>query len=630
MITPRPYQKEAVPKVREALTKTGVALVVIASGLGKTILSALTWHGFKKGRGLFLVHINGILDHAMGEYRKVYGDQVKPALYNGLHKNITGADIVFANLNTMRRHMHKFPRDHFSWMTVDETHHAQARTYRPVIDYFRCPKVGITATPDRKDLLDIRAIFGKEVVGIPLEEAIARNLLPKIEYRIVTDSSFDQQALQQMTKDAFEKGRRFFMPEINRRLFIHARDEKVAETIERREEKTIIFCSSIAHAEYFRKFLASAGVYHSRQHPKRNEEILGDFRKGVFNRLVVVDAFNEGLDVPDVGLVVFYRTTESEIVFRQQLGRGLRPTKEKLIVLDFVGNAERVQMLKTMMDKIQLADGSGGGGAKSDHIHVSGEGFDFSFSEAIVDVLKLIERVKTPLYATWQEASKAAIALGITLESEYKTQHWRDPKLPGDPRSAYKDFPGWPIFLGRQPKNPYSTWREASEAARKLKVKTAKEYTLRYKDDPRLYAAPDSRYPDFPGWYVFLGKRVPGSGSTFYPTWEEASKAALRLGIQSSSEYVRRRKEDPRFYVSPRAAYPKFPGWHVFLGKPVPNPYPTWQEAGKAAQKIGIQTQKQYREIRRRDRRLYAEPHLSYPDFPGWAVFLGKEREEKQ
>ncbi len=130
MIVPRPAQKLAVPAARKALREEGRALVVLASALGKMIASALIWRGFKKGPGLFLAHTNGILDHAIKEYPRVYGKRVKMAFYNGQSKDIEGAQIIFATFQTMVQHLADFPQEHFQWMTVDESHHSQARTWR--------------------------------------------------------------------------------------------------------------------------------------------------------------------------------------------------------------------------------------------------------------------------------------------------------------------------------------------------------------------------------------------------------------------------------------------------------------------------------------------------------------------
>jgi hypothetical protein len=107
----------------------------------------------------------------------------------------------------------------------------------------------------------------------------------------------------------------------------------------------------------------------------------------------------------------------------------------------------------------------------------------------------------------------------------------------------------------------YGTWQESSKAAIALGIKSQAEYWKRYKEDPRLLATPHKRYPDFPGYRVMLG------GSEKFGTWQEASVVAIAMGIKSSSEYKKRYAENPRLVGSPAWSYPDFPGWHKFLGK---------------------------------------------------------------
>ncbi len=548
---------------------------MLATALGKTITSALVWKGFRKGRGLFLVHSNGILEGALKEYRKVYGNGVKLALYNGYSKDIEGADIVFATFQTMGSVLNHFPSNYFAWMTVDEGHHSQADSYRKVIEYFTCPRLAITATPDRRDLLDIRELFGKEVINISLEEAIARGLLPRIEYHILTDQGFDEKALQKITHEVMEEGKRLSLKEINRRVFIRARDEKVAEIVKGYKEQTIIFCRNITHLEHFRSFLNGAVAYHSKKTVEENLGVLEDLRRGKTRRVLAVNAFNEGIDVPDVGLVVFYRATESGTVFRQQLGRGMRPTKDTLIVLDFVGNIERIRMIKKMTDRIaELGQKLKSGRVEHDAFHVSGKSFEFTFSDTVVDLLKVAERVDVEFYPTWQDASESAQRLKLNQKRKYQQDYKNDNKLPSSPDQHYPDFPGWSIFLGR-PQKRYRTrvcdsWQQAGTIAKSASIKSKAEYSVRYKEDPLLPSNPHQLYSDFPGWNTFLG--TPKSQNDFslksrYPTWQEASHAARVLGVMSSTDYRLLYKNDPLLSGAPEKRYKDFPGWKKFLGK---------------------------------------------------------------
>jgi hypothetical protein len=161
----------------------------------------------------------------------------------------------------------------------------------------------------------------------------------------------------------------------------------------------------------------------------------------------VVDAFNEGVNVPSVGLVAFCRVTDSVTVFRQQLGRGLRPGKEKLIVLDFVGNLERIRLILAMVEKIKGFGTPRGPLDKrlNEKFEVSGAGFQFTFSDEIVDLMGVLQHVDEKFYETWEEAAEAARRLEIKTSTEYFSQekYKQDERLPASPARFYSDFPGW-------------------------------------------------------------------------------------------------------------------------------------------------------------------------------------------
>ncbi len=633
-IIPRPYQIEAQKKALLALKKSGKALIVLATGLGKTIASALIVKSLGKLPGIFLVHNNDILERSVGEFQKVFGDNIRCGLYNGHSKEVKGCDIVFASFQTMVRNLKRFKHNQFAWMIVDEGHHGQAETYRKVIEYFHCAKLGVTATPDRMDMKNIRDLFGNEVVNISLEEAIARGWLPKIEYHLVTDEGLDEDRLKQLAKEIREEGRRISIQEINRRVFIKARDEKIAEIIEGYTEKTIIFCRNVHHAENFKVCLLHGETYHSKNSRERNRKSLQNLRNGLTRRILAVNAFNEGIDVPDVGLVVFNRATDSETIFRQQLGRGMRPGKDKLIVLDFVGNAERIAMLKKMTDtiadyheKFTTREERELEGYSKNTFHLSGKGFEFTFADKVVEIMTMVDRANVEFYPTWQEASRVARNLGIKGREEYMRRYKEDARLRVDPHKRYLDFPGYDVFLtGNKKVIHYPTWRLAAKAAKKIGLTTSTDYLGRYKEDPRLPSKPDATYSDFPGWATFFGRKE----KKFFSSWRDARKSVRKLGITSPIEYYKCYKSDPRLPSNPRDTYKDFPGWPTFLGRETmvrskDDIYPTWQEASKAAIRLGItRSGREYANVYKKDKRLPGNPNGAYPNFPGWLKFLGR------
>lgn len=109
-------------------------------------------------------------------------------------------------------------------------------------------------------------------------------------------------------------------------------------------------------------------------------------------------------------------------------------------------------------------------------------------------------------YLFWQYASKAAIRLGITGRTSYKKLYRKDRRLPSSPFHFYKEFPGWPVFLGK-----YRTWGEAAQSAIMLNIKTETEYRKRHHEDSSLPGDPNDFYDNFPGYPTFLGKKESNS-----------------------------------------------------------------------------------------------------------------------
>ena len=512
-VTPRIYQKAAVKAALTGLrARLKRALVVLATGLGKTLTAALIGKEFRAKRILFLVHNNFILKHAIDEFHLVFDEETVMVTYNGMSKKngAKHADIVFATWQTMGNNLKRWKKNHFNLIVVDEAHHTEAVTYAPTVRYFIAPKVGFTATWEREDDADIRDVFGPPVIEITLEEAIAKEWLPPIEYHLVMDESLDDGVLQKIVREIREEHKRFTMAEVNRRLFIKKRDEEIARIIGDYTEKAVVFCASIPHAERMAKTLPVASAFHSKKSPDARRKILSHLRDGTLRQVTAVDAFNEGVDVPSIGLVAFGRVTSSRRIFLQQLGRGLRPGKDKLIVLDFVGNLERIQMVLQMVDKIKGFSGNGnknGGRIVQTPFEVSGAGFEFTFSNQIVDLMEVLNNCQAEFYETWQEASEASIRLGFKIRDQYAKGYRQDPKLPSGPFNVYPDFPGWDVFLGRKMKEYYGTWQEASKAIAQYRSKTKRQYQNDRKNDPKLTSCPNEYYTNFPGWDVFLGKK---------------------------------------------------------------------------------------------------------------------------
>ena len=592
VIKPYVYQVPCIDIVKKTLLTKDEALYVMAMGLGKTITSAFVVEDrLREGkRGIYLCHETYILKRVQGEYVKVLGEGFNFKTFYGSeaegNKDWTAdqADMVFASFQSLNNWHNQwflaFDRDHFDFMVIDESHHAQAPSYKEVIDYFQCKKIAMTATPDRMDLKDIREIFGEEVFDLPLEVGIANGWLANVEYHVLSDG-INNAKLKKICQDVLGHGRRVSIKQINETIFINERDKSqrdvVAEFSKIKElsgdKKTLLFCERTIHADNLLPHFERSGVMHSKKTWKENQTVFDAFEEGKLQYVASVNKFNEGKHVPGVEVIVFLRATDSLTVFWQQLGRALAKigNKTKVIVLDFVANLERLIMIRDMMLRIKKIQGEPVEGPikppiDTDTFNVTGEGFEFIFSDELVDVMKIIEALRKGYYETWEEAGKAAIVLGISTSIEYKANYKKDLRLPSAPDVIYPDFPGFAIFLGRKQKKFYQTWQEAGKAAVALGLKTQPLYKKGYHQDEQLPSNPNVTYSDFPGFYVFFG----GKPNNYYKTWEEASVVAIGANINSYKEYLERcEKIDPRLPQYPVNLYDDFPGWAIYLGKEI-------------------------------------------------------------
>ena len=334
----RPIQSEALA----ALERTRAdgfdrAFVVMATGLGKTWLAAFdsARPGFR--RVLFVAHREEILRQSRDVFRRVRPD-ADLGLFMGDEK-VRDAEVVFASVQTLHRHLGRFARAAFDYVVIDEFHHAAASTYRRVLGHFE-PKflLGLTATPDRRDGADLLALCGDNLVfDCGLAEGISRHELSPFHYWGIAD-------VTDYAPIPWRSGR--FEP-TTLATAIETR-ERAARALREWRDKgggpTLAFCSSISHAEFMKTFFVAEGVpsaaVHSGSDSDPRHRSIGGLQSGEVEVLFAVDVFNEGVDIPEVETVLMLRPTDSPVVFLQQLGRGLRRTtgKAALCVIDFVGN----------------------------------------------------------------------------------------------------------------------------------------------------------------------------------------------------------------------------------------------------------------------------------------------------
>ncbi|MBL4898655.1 MAG: integrase [Colwellia sp.] len=243
-----------------------------------------------------------------------------------------------------------------------------------------------------------------------------------------------------------------------------------------------------------------------------------------------------------------------------------------------------------------------------------------------IDWYNFLKIERPDFYETLSEASLSAQALGIKSRSQYKKGYKKDSRLPSDPERVYADdWVVWYEFLSIARTDSYTTLNEAAQSAQALGIKTSLQYHKEYKRDSRLPAHPCQVYVgDWVDWYLFLSTDRP----EYYKTLAEASQAAQALGIQSSHQYKKYHKQDSHLPSTPYRVYvDDWVDWYDFLLTKRPNFYETLREASLSAQALRIRSSIQYKNDYKKDSRLPGHPPQLYADvWLNWYDFLGTER----
>ena len=342
--TPNLMQTEAMASLGQ-LRQQGVrkALLISATGTGKTYLSAFDAMACKAKRLLFVVHRSRIAATAMETFRTLWGSTRTYGLFTDGHRQ-TEADFVFTTVQTLSRpeNLAMLAPDAFDYMVLDETHRAGAASYRKVLDYFRPGfLLGMTATPERTDGMDIFELFDHQIAyEIRLHRALEEDILSPFHYYGVSDLIVNGNVMEDV-----EDFNLLLLPDRAKKVVEKAR----LYGTDNGETRGLIFVSSVAVGQQLSELLNTMGwrtvfLSGSSSDEQRAQAIQAlESDPQALDYILTVDIFNEGIDIPRVNQVILLRPTESAIVFVQQLGRGLRkiPGKEYLTVIDFIGNYQK-------------------------------------------------------------------------------------------------------------------------------------------------------------------------------------------------------------------------------------------------------------------------------------------------
>ena len=349
--SPYEYQESAIQEVVRAFFDNyeNRALIVMATGLGKTFVAAESIRrirSIKSARVLVCAHMNNLvyqLEKAFWPFLKpsettlIWNSSERPS-----YEKLENTDFCFACVDSVYswlRSGRELPN--FDILLIDECHHVGTAMYDSVFEELHAGKeggafaLGLTATPWRADEVDPREYFGEPRINIDIIYGLQHGALANVDYRMYTDN-INWDALKDIS------GKSFTPRQINKTLFIDQWDDAVVYQLrdtwkEQPNPRAIVFCGTIEHAIVMRDkvnqlgfckaeaiFSGGKSINGERMNHFARNRIMSDFEEGLINVICAVDIFNEGIDVPDVNILVFQRVTHTRRIFIQQLGRGLR------------------------------------------------------------------------------------------------------------------------------------------------------------------------------------------------------------------------------------------------------------------------------------------------------------------
>lgn len=347
IIAPNKMQRNALVGIEEVRNNgEDKALLVSATGTGKTYLAAFDVRKVQPKKFLFIVHREQILRDAVSSFQNVLkNDSDEYGLLTGNQKDIH-AKYLFTTIQSMSReeNLKQFDQEYFDYIVIDEVHKSGAPSYQKVMDYFK-PKflLGMTATPERTDNINIYEFFDYNIAyEIRLQEAIEENMICPFHYFGVTEYIEDGEVKDDAVALKYL---------VSNERIDHLITKMEYYSHSGKQVKGLIFTSRIDEAKEVSHELNERGyktTYLTGDHSvSEREDAIERLKIGDLEYIITVDIFNEGIDIPFVNQVVMLRETQSSIIFIQQLGRGLRlhPGKEFVTIIDFIGNYKNNYMI---------------------------------------------------------------------------------------------------------------------------------------------------------------------------------------------------------------------------------------------------------------------------------------------
>ena len=339
MIELRPYQQDAIARIRQAFAQQHRAvLFVLPTGGGKSYTFCAITQGaaFRGNRVCILVHRQELLRQASANLTIMGIPHGVIAAGRSMDLSLP---VQVASVATLARRLRHIPPDLFGLLVVDEAHHSNASTWATVLSHCSSAKVlGVTATPCRGDGRGLGEWYSAMVLGPTPAWLTAEGYLAPARV-LAPPIGFDPRKVSKRMGD-------FRMDEAAEQLGRQQVGDAIGHYLQHLKGQTAIaFCCSVAHAEAVAEAFQERGVTASSIDgtTKNRAELLSKLAEGSLKVLTSCELIGEGVDVPSVGGCILLRPTQSEALHLQMIGRSLRPQQGKTaVILDHVGNVRRL------------------------------------------------------------------------------------------------------------------------------------------------------------------------------------------------------------------------------------------------------------------------------------------------
>ena len=352
--TLRLYQQKGKREIFEAWDEVDSVMFQMPTGTGKTrlftsIISDINKYSINRKEAvkiLIIAHRTELIKQ-ISESLKRY--QVAHHLIVGGKEKNYYAPVVVASIQTITNshNIERAKKLNVQFVIIDEAHHALAASYKKLWSmYPDAKRLGVTATPWRMNHQSFTDLFDKLILSMPVKDFINQGFLAPYKYFSLKDNSSIQKTIDDIELDRFGEYKESSMEEKMDIGSIRAQllDSYLSLA---KGKKGIIYAINIVHAKHICEEYKNAGFkavsIDSKTPAAEREDYVNKFKNGEIDIIVNVDIFSEGFDCPDIEFIQLARPTRSLVKYLQQVGRGLRITKNKqnCVILDNVGMYSR-------------------------------------------------------------------------------------------------------------------------------------------------------------------------------------------------------------------------------------------------------------------------------------------------